>query len=514
MKKRKILSLILFSAAAAFMSAQGFMRAFASDAVSPQNEITGYSGESGFSVYLDRDNTLYAAGSNGSGELGRGFKDTAVKVQPLTKKILENVVLFDTGKAGFVLAVNDYGKLYGWGGNAYGQLAGGVRQIDETNAVLAPAVINLPDGVEIVSVKAGARHSVLLGRDGGVWTFGHNGFGQLGQNLPAARQTLNGEPARLDQAYFGGGKITAIETGEFTSYALSETGDVYAWGDAYNGQLASGGADFDTPAIVPQKTLLSDVKKISAQSTTAMAMTNDGKVFVWGNNAFGQYGIPDFDAKESGTPQQITVSVNVKGEDVGAVYADILCGGVTNFLLSDVGKVYSFGAGGADQLGFDIHDADNKYDSPYISMPNALAPTEVQFYKALSIEEITAGGDANLKGKLPVDKTQPEDVTVTAFAGSIGARTFVRDADGQMWSWGDNMNGLAASGDLNATNVPVRSTLYRNDNYDKEITHKNYLTEPVIGLAVIFGAAVALMVWTEIKRLKFSRAEAASVKST
>ncbi|MDR1093320.1 MAG: hypothetical protein LBL66_04145 [Clostridiales bacterium] len=481
---------------AAFWPARGLARA---DGVVPaRNAVADYCGESNFSVYLDAEKTLYASGANAVGQLGRGFRDGGKKIQPLTHRVLERVAMFDTGKSGFTLAVTEDGGVWAWGSNEFGQCGQAAVKIDPENCVTAPAQIALPDGAVPAAVAAGERHSLLLGADGGVYAWGSNSAGQLGLGLPVSRQTFADRPSKISRAYFGGQSVAAVAAAGDSSFALCETGEVYAWGDGGDGLLADG-AGYGQTAAVPQRTLLSGVKKISAEGATAMALTDESRIYVWGSNTSKQFGIPEFTGNKSDAPQEVVKTVDIRGEDVAGEFTDILCGGIANFALSNGGRVFAFGAGGRGELGFDARDAE-RYGSSYAALPNVTAPTAVTFYKPLDIEAITAGNDAALQGKLPVDKTAVADVTVKRLVNSIGARTFVEDADGRLWSWGDNTDGMAASGDLNAASVPVRSTLYRNGDYDKEITSKNYLLQPIVGLAVIFGVAAVLIGWAEVKR--------------
>lgn len=474
--------------------------------VSEEYAMVDYCGESNFSVFLDKDGYLYASGDNSTGQLGRKKLGGKTKVEPLDGKILnEKTVAFDTGKSGFVLAITESGKLYGWGNNGNGQLAQEIKPLadldDKSNCFATPTEILLPDGCAALDVQAGDKFSLLLSVDGDVYAWGQNNCGQLGLSLEASRKVNVITPTRIPREKFGGEKISQIATGEYTAYAVTESGKLYAWGDTYEGQLCDGETDGDSePITAPKQTLLSGVKKVSAQSTTAMALTENGVAYVWGNNTFGQFGIGRLDVAEnkkwSNIPLKIEAVYDMGGAAVSAEIVDILCGGTSNFLLSASGDVYAFGKGGAGELGFVVSDAE-KRDNPYVQSPNMTVPTRVTFYEPISIEQRVKNGEPT--DITPVDKTVKKAVKITAFVGSIGARTFVKDADGNVWSWGDNLDGMAASGNVSPTDVPVRSTLFRDKNYDVDIKEKNYLIEPIVGLSVIFGGAALFFVTTEIK---------------
>ena len=485
--------------------------AAADSLVSGEYRLADYRGEAAFAVYQGEDGYLYGAGANSQGQLGRGYLGAEKKLEPLEGKILnEKVVSFDTGKSGFVLAITESGKLYGWGNNTNGQLGKEIKTgdgVEETaNYYATPSEIALPTQAAAVMVDAGAKHSLALTDDGAVYAWGQSYYGQLGLSLETEKNKLNvTEPTRIPQEKFSGEKVVQIATTDATSYALTESGKVYAWGDSDYGQIGDGNADpsdKDLPDLVnaPVATLLSGVAKISAEGTTALALTEDGKAFVWGNMQSGQGGVAQ-SAKWSSVPVQIKKTYDGVGVETAAEIVDILCGGSTNFLLSEAGDVYAFGAGGSGELGFNVADAE-KAGNPYVQMPKMTVPTKVTFYEALSIEEIMENNDETYVGKTPVDMTKAKAVRITKLLSSGGGRTFVVDTDGNVWSWGNQTDGLACSGNIAAADVPVLSTLFRDQDYDVTIKEKNYMLEPIIGLSVIYGFAVICLVYTEIKRAK------------
>lgn len=74
------------------------------------------------------------------------------------------------------------GSLWSWGDNTYGQL-GGPLLTSPTRYFPAKIADNL-GGQKIVAISAAYRHSVALTADGRVWTWGDNTYGQLGRATP------------------------------------------------------------------------------------------------------------------------------------------------------------------------------------------------------------------------------------------------------------------------------------------------------------------------------------------
>jgi len=72
------------------------------------------------------------------------------------------------------------GTVWCWGYNRYGQLGDGTR-MDRYTPV---QVVNLTD---VIQISAGALHTCALKRDGTVWCWGHNEYGQLGDGTKINR---------------------------------------------------------------------------------------------------------------------------------------------------------------------------------------------------------------------------------------------------------------------------------------------------------------------------------------
>ncbi len=85
--------------------------------------------------------------------------------------------------------------------------------------------------------RDGAKgHALALRRDGTVWAWGKNEYGQLGDGTGKDREG----PIRIEQ---GLTDVTAIAVGKEHSLALKKDGTVWAWGRNNEGQLGDGTAE-------------------------------------------------------------------------------------------------------------------------------------------------------------------------------------------------------------------------------------------------------------------------------
>jgi alpha-tubulin suppressor-like RCC1 family protein len=121
-------------------------------------------------------------------------------------------------------------------------------------------------GVQVRSVAAGHEHSLALGCDGRVYSWGKNGYGQLGQG-----DTLDRPSPALLKGLEGICRITASCE---HSLAVTRLGAVFSWGRA----LLSGMADLHRPVIVEG---LEGVRilRVSSGTHAAFAIGEAGELF-------------------------------------------------------------------------------------------------------------------------------------------------------------------------------------------------------------------------------------------
>jgi alpha-tubulin suppressor-like RCC1 family protein len=137
-------------------------------------------------------------------------------------------------------SANGAGIVVAWGDNSFGQTA------------VPPGLSN------IVSISAGARHSLALRRDGTVIAWGDNSSGQT--NVPP-----------------GLTNVISISACNFHNLALTADGTVVAWGSDTNGES-------EVPAN------LTNVVAVAAGGSHSLVLRRDGSMVAWGDTQYGQTG--------------------------------------------------------------------------------------------------------------------------------------------------------------------------------------------------------------------------------
>ncbi len=223
------------------------------------------------SLALLEDGTVRAWGKGGDGQIGDNatFQRAAPRRSRLT-----GVTAIAAGAAHSLALLLDNDSVVAWGDNAYGQLGD-----NSTTDRLEPRPVTLLD--EVTAIAAGDNHSLAL-KDGAVYAWGYNGYGQLGDGSSANRPS----PVQV----LGLTGVTAIASGYYHGLALLEDGTVRAWGSNVYGQL---GDNSTTSRPSPVQVLnLTGVAAIAAGNSGhhSLALLEDGTVFAWGYNGYGQLG--------------------------------------------------------------------------------------------------------------------------------------------------------------------------------------------------------------------------------
>lgn len=142
----------------------------------------------------------------------------------------------------------------------------------------------------IADISVGDRYRMMVDKNGVVYTWGDGDYGRLGQG------NLNDydNPTQIPAAYFGDEKVVSVYASDCASFAITESGKLYAWGSNEGGQLGVNDNNYDhsyaRPTLVSTNTsVLKDKKVISiyndgdASDLTTVA-TDDGNVYTWGQS--------------------------------------------------------------------------------------------------------------------------------------------------------------------------------------------------------------------------------------
>ncbi|MBL9131547.1 MAG: hypothetical protein JNG86_10130, partial [Verrucomicrobiaceae bacterium] len=192
---------------------------------------------------LCADGTVFAWGSNGSGQLGDPANSGTYRSSVLkaARTPLTQVIAISAG-ATHNLALTADNKLWAWGSNASGQLGDGTQTGRSYATLVSTGATSAMNGKTVVSFAAGENHSVALCSDGTVVTWGGNSAGQLGLGDGPPRATIGSSTLPVAVRTTAGSalasrRVTAVAAGSNFSLALCSDGTVAGWGANSMGQL-------------------------------------------------------------------------------------------------------------------------------------------------------------------------------------------------------------------------------------------------------------------------------------
>jgi alpha-tubulin suppressor-like RCC1 family protein len=209
----------------------GNTRAYPTPVMLPLSHVTALAGASHHAVY-EADGTVYACGQNVAGDLGDGSRRSSTRPARVAglsgTPVTELVASF--ANSGALLADGEY---LDWGYDADGQLGSG--QAGRASDV--PVLVQLPYPVRQVAEGGSIWNNgqtIAMLSDGSLWAWGADGAGQLGDGATVSRAS----PVRIHPP--AGVTYQSLATGSATTYAVSTTGQVYAWGTGFVGQVGNG----------------------------------------------------------------------------------------------------------------------------------------------------------------------------------------------------------------------------------------------------------------------------------
>ena len=266
--------------------------------------------------FIDLQGNIQVLGSNMFGELSQGDfeqRDEATPIlfdgSPLKAKYIST-----GGRHSLTIGLDD--KVWSFGANGEGQL--GIGHDEETKGPICL-------GMEAILVSAGLFHSALIDPEGCVWIWGQN----LNGNLGLGHQNKVMAPVSL------GKRAQQICCGDGYTLILDLEGVLWGCGTNVHGQLGLGHFEsVNEWKRVPDHKF----KRISTKSYHSLGIDLQGRIWGWGQNDVGQLGVLN----------QGKISLPVL---TGMTGQDISCGQVHSMILDMDRRIWVCGGNYNGQLG-------------------------------------------------------------------------------------------------------------------------------------------------------------------
>jgi alpha-tubulin suppressor-like RCC1 family protein len=306
-------------------------------------------------VAISTGGELYAWGDQADGRLGNGT--TATGSVTTAARVLKSGTTFDNAtdaSGGFAhsLAVDGFGNAWAFGDNSYGEL-GNNSTVDSGTAVQvleSSTAGNYLTGIS--NVSAGAYFSLATGTNGTAWAWGSNDTGRTGIGSTSGDQKYASRVTLTSTSYLS--NIVSVSAGYDFGLALDGTGGVWAWGANDKGQLGQGNTTDTSRAVrfmLNSTTPLTGITAIAATELASVAVmwsgTNNGTVWCCGDQANGELG----DGSTANVNKEYPVEVQKVG---GAPLTDVVqvaAGPLHVLALDGSGNVWAWGYNEYGNLG-------------------------------------------------------------------------------------------------------------------------------------------------------------------
>ena len=345
----------------------------------------------------------------------------------------------------YMAAVKTDATLWVWGRNNLAQL--GTNNTTDTSI----PVTTFAGGTNWKQVSCSSDHTAAVKTDGTLWTWGNGGSGRLGNAATTNRST----PVTT---FAGGTTWSEVSCGlallNSHTTAVKTDGTLWTWGFNGNGQL---GTNDTTTRSTPVTTFTGGTnwKQVSAGGDHTIALTDDTvnkRLFVFGNNAYGQLGL------------RVHVVNPVTTFAGGTNWKQVACGDFQTAAVKTDGTLWTWGNGGSGRLG--TNDTTNRL-TPVTTFAGGTNWKQVDsgFYHTAAIKTDGTLWTWGYNGytQLGINNISNRLTPVTTFAGgtnwkqlSCGPQyTAAVKTDGTLWVWGNNTTCQLGTNDSLIKSTPV-----------------------------------------------------------
>lgn len=217
-----------------------------------------------------------------------------------------------------------------------------------------------------------------------VYTWGAGYHGQLGRKFQRGKKKYSAVP---EMVILPDLVVKQVACGACNTAIVTETGQVWTWGEGLEGNMGSHGDHSDpskkqTPRIV-EKLEMAFIVQVACGGAHTVAVTDNGMIYSWGYNKYGQLGINSrTNAKE---PRKLMPGPQAGNE---RSFRQVSCGHNHTLAINRAGQAIAWGCGKQGQIGMGSDDDDEKNKK---IDKDELEPTIIPSLKDKKMISVSAG---------------------------------------------------------------------------------------------------------------------------
>ncbi|MEX1362660.1 MAG: DUF4215 domain-containing protein [Nannocystaceae bacterium] len=386
---------------------------------------------------IDIAGAVWCWGDNDNRQLGRGGTSTTDDPNPAVVPLGPGIVATDLGLGeNHSCAVLASGAVACWGDDDSGQLGDGASGTDSGTATIVPGL------VDVVEVEGGRDTTCAIDGPGGVWCWGNNNVGQVGNGATVDIATPQAVPLPAP--------AEAISLGSNFSCALLTTDQVWCWGEGNDYQLGYGDLIHQSSPVEVLDLPAADLVDIEAGDRGVCVSTSTGERWCWGYSEEGQLGMAPLNQLDLGAPLPFSGPLS-SVELATPEYRGITCGVLTDGTVECAGDgtvVSTSTTTGAAGL---FTSAITSHLSTLTAIPGLVDVQGLSLGDSFACARTSAnvlcwGDNSNLQlgqgGPSTIDIADPVPVVSLGFVDEIDAGDQFACAriGGSIVCWGDNDN--------------------------------------------------------------------------
>jgi len=333
-----------------------------------------------------------------------------------------------------------YKSLIGFDLYAFGLNNHGQLGLGDNIDINTPTLVKLE--FKVKEVVCGGYHTMIISGDGNLYAFGDNDYGQLGLGHTGGNINM---PTLVNLDF----KVKMVACGGYHTMIISDDGNLYAFGRNNYGQLGLGdNQERNIPTLV---NIDFKVKQVACGNSHTTIISEDNNLYTFGYNRYGQLGLGD--NRNKNIPTLVNLDFKVKMIDCGSWYT---------MIISEDNNLYGFGHNEYGQLGLGDNNRRNMPTLVNLDFKVKEVACGIHHTMIISEDDNLYGFGNNGLGQLGLGNNKNRNIPTLVnldfkvkMVSCGDSHTTIISEDDNLYTFGYNRYGQLGLGDNRDRNIPT-----------------------------------------------------------